>query len=277
MARSQTNPMILGQETDTIKNYNRKPNSREKKLAESIIYNENIDDDFSSALVVSNFDNADGTIYTGAATEVLGMHSGRAAYEMHVAAAASPAVIAPHQSADGLELKPVAAADALEITNGITAQSRAAHVLGSLLATDSKEIYFSAKIKIDDITDVTELAVGLRTAVAYQTAVNSYDTYATFNIGGAADGRIDIETELNGAGLATTDTTEADWADGETKTLEIRVNNAGVVTFKIDGATPTVSAPFTFDSTDTIIPFLFLDTETGDPGVTIVEWKVGYR
>ena len=97
MARSQTNPAILGQETDTIKNYQRKLNQREKKLAEAILYSENIDDDFSSALIISNSDNADGSVYTGAAGEELGLHSGRAAYEIHQAAVATPAVVAPHQ------------------------------------------------------------------------------------------------------------------------------------------------------------------------------------
>jgi hypothetical protein len=277
MARSQTNPVILGQETDTISNYQRKLNKREAKLAEAILYSENIDDDFSSALVVSNQDNADGSIYTGAAGEELGLHSGRAAYEVHQAAVATPAVVAPYQSADGLELKPVAAADALELTNGITAQSRAAHVVGSLLATDAKEVYISAKIKIDDITDVSELALGWRKAEAYQAAVDDYDEMASWNIGGAADGRIDIQTILNGSATVVTDTTEADWADGETKTLEVRVNNAGVVTFRIDGAAPTVTAAFTFDAAEVIVPFCFLDSETGDPGVSISEWKCGYR
>lgn len=277
MAREVTNPVILGQVTDTISNYQRKLNKREAKLAEAILYSENIDDDFSSALIVSNMDNADGTVYTGAAGEELGLHSGRAAYEMHVAAAATPAVVTPFQSADGLELKPVAAADALEITNGITAQSRAAHVVGSLLATDSKEVYMSAKIKIDDISDVSELAVGWRKAEAYQAAVDNYDEMATINVGGAADGRIDLQTILNGSATVVTDTTEADWADGETKTLEVRVNNAGVVSYRIDGSQPTVVAAFTFDAAEVIVPFCFLDTETGDPGVSISEWKVGYR
>jgi hypothetical protein len=277
MARSQTNPAILGQETDTIKNYQRKLNQREKKLAEAILYSENIDDDFSSALVVSNFDNADGTIYTGAAGEELGFHSGRAAYEIHQAAVATPAVVAPYQSADGLELKPVAAADALEISNGITANSKAAHVIGSLLATDDKEIYFKAKIKIDDISDVTELSMGWRKAEAYQAAVDDYDELASFNIGQDGDGQIEIHTILNGAATSETDTTETDWGDGDEKTLEIRIKNNGSCTFLIDGAAPTVTAAFTFDAGEVVVPFIFLDTETGDPQVSISEWKIGYR
>ena len=139
------------------------------------------------------------------------------------------------------------------------------------------------------VTDVSELAFGLRTATAYQAAVNSYDTYATFNIGGAADGQIDIETELNGAGLATTDTTEPDVADGEALRLRIEIDNAGVAKFLISQtaadsaaaallslAEPAVTATFIFDDGDVVIPFVFLDTEAGDPGVSISSWKCGY-
>jgi hypothetical protein len=277
MAREVTTPPVFGQTTGTTSNYQTKLNKREKKVVEAALYNEYLDDDFSSALVVSNFDNADGTIYTGAAGEELGFHSGRAAYEMHVAAAASPAVIAPFQSASGLELKPVAAADALEITNGTTALSPQAYVVGSLNGAGDNELFFKCKILIDDISDVTEMAMGWRKAEAYQAAVDNYDEMASFNVGQDADGQIEIHTILNGAATAETDTTETDWADAGEHTLEIRVTNGGVCTFYYDGAEPTVTATFTFDAGEVIVPFLFLDTETGDPGVSVSEWKCGYR
>ena len=276
MARSQTNPVILGQETDTVKNYQRRLNQREKKLAEAILYSENIDDDFPSALIVSNFNNADGSIYTGAATEVLGVHSGRHGYEYYCAAGTA-AVVAPYQSADGLELKPQITAGAVELTMGTTALSRAAHVVGSLLATDDKELYLQAKIKIDDISDVTEMWVGWRKAEAYQADPEDYDELCAFNVGKDADGQVEIHTILNNATTSETDTTETDIANGGEHTFEIRVKNNGQCSFLFDGAAPTVTAAFTFDSGEVILPFVHLDTETGDPGVSISEWKVGYR
>jgi hypothetical protein len=277
MAREVTSPPHFGQITDTTSNYQTKLNKRERKVVEAALYNEHLDDDFSSALIVSNFDNADGTIYTGAAGEELGFHSGRAGYEMHVAAAASPAVIAPHQSADGLEMKPVAAADALEITNGTTALSPQAYVVGSFNKSDAKEIFFQCTIKIDDISDVTEMSMGWRKAEAYQAAVDDYDELASFNVGQDGDGQIEIHTILNGGTTSETDTTLTDWANGGEHTLEIRVTNGGVCTFFYDGAEPTVTTAFTFDSGEVILPYLFLDTETGDPGVSISAWKCGYR
>lgn len=276
MARSQTNPVVLGQETDTTKNYQRKLNQREKKLAEAILYSENIDDDFPSALVVSNFNNVDGTIYTGTAAEVLGVHSGRAAYEYYCSAGTA-AVVAPYQSASGLELKPQITAGAVELTLGTTALSRAAHVIGSLLATDDKEIYMQAVIKIDDVSDVTELWVGWRKAEAYQADPENYDELCAFNIGKDADGQVEIHTILNGATTAETDTTETDIADAGEHTFEIRIKNSGECTFLYDGAAPTVTTAFSFDSGEVVLPFIHLDTETGDPGVSISSLKVGYR
>ena len=282
------NKIVLGIETNDAKNYQRRLNARETKLAEAVREDNNIEETFEQALIISNMDNADGTVYTGAAGEELGFSTGKNAFECHQAAVATPAVVTPFQSVDGLELKPVAAADALEITNGITALSKAAYTVGSFDDVD-KKIFFEINVNIDDITDVSEISFGLRTAVAYQAAVNSYDTYATFNIGGAADGRIDIETELNGAGLATTDTTEPDIADGEAIRLRIEMDNAGVCKFLLSQtaadstaaallalAEPAITATFTFDSGDVVIPFVFLDTETGDPGVSISSWTVGY-
>lgn len=275
MARDATNPVVLRQEGDTQSNYQRKLNKRERKLAEAIIYSDNIDEDFSSALVVSNMDN-DGTVYTGATGETVAMHTGRTALECYQAAVATPAVVTPHQSASGLELKPVAAADALEVTCGTTALSKAAHVVGSLLDPDAT-VYMSMKIKIDDISDVTEIFCGWRKAEAYQADPDDYDEMAAFNIGKDADGQIEIHTILNDGTTAETDTTEADWADGQEKTLRIEVTNAGVCKFLLDGAEPTVTTAFTFDSGEVILPFIHMNSETGDPGVSIAELKVGYK
>lgn len=255
--------------------YPKRFNKRELKLIEALLSDQNIDEDFQQALIVSNMDNADGSVYTGAAGEECSFHTGKNAFEFHQAAVATPAVVTPFQSADGLEVKPVAAADALEITNGITALSKAAYTVGSF--PEDKTIFFECTVKIDDISDVTELAVGFRKAEAYQAAVDDYDEMAAFNIGQDADGQIEIHTILNNAATAETDTTETDWADGGEHTLRVEVANDGVCTFKYDGAEPTVTATFTFDSGEVIVPFLFLDTETGDPGVSVSAWKCGVK
>lgn len=273
MAREDTNRIALGLETDTVKKYQRALNQREKKLAEAVLYDENIDDDFSSALVVSNFDNDDGTIWTGAAEETLGFHSGRYGYEYR-AAAGTAAVLAPFQSADGLELQPVITAGACEITNGTTALSKAAYTVGSFLGY--KKIFMEATIKIDTVTNVTELWCGWRKAEAYQTDPDLYDELAAFNIGKDGDGQIEIHTILNNATTDETDTAETDWAASGEHTLRIEVDNNGNCAFYYDGSTPSTTTTFQFDSGEVILPFCFLDTESAAAGVSISKWTVGY-
>jgi hypothetical protein len=49
-----------------------------------------------------------------------------------------------------------------------------------------------------------------------------------------------------------------------------------VVTYKIDGAAPSVTAAFTFDSGDTLIPFFYFLNDTDLAGaVELVEWHAG--
>jgi len=71
-------------------------------------------------------------------------------------------------------------------------------------------------------------------------------------------GVINLETILNGGGTITTDTTNADWADGETHELEVRVSAAGVVTYKVDNLAPTTVTAFTFDDAEVVVPFFYM-------------------
>lgn len=278
----------LGVETEAVGNYQTRLNNREKKVIETLREETNIVETFEQALTMSNMDNADGTIYTGAAGEELGFYTGKNAFECHQSAVATPAVVTPFQSTAGLEIKPVAAADALEITNGTTSLSKAAYTVGSF--PGNKTIFFEANILIDDISDVSEVGFGWRKAEAYVAAVDTYDEMATFNIGADSDGQIEIHTILNNGATAEVDTTETDWADGKAYKLRIEVNNAGLCTFLITAAAasaaaaelltpavPTVTATYSFDSAEVIVPFLFLDTETGDPGVSVSSWKCGTK
>lgn len=260
----------LGMETEVAGNYPLKHNARERKLAETIREDKNLTDTFDQALIVSNMDNTDGTAYTGATGEVVAIHSGKAAYEVYQAAVASAAVVTPRQSADGLELKPVAAGDALELSMGTSSRGRGAMTVGT-----SEPFFIEATIKIDDISAVTEMFLGWRKAEAYQADPDSYDEMAAFNIGKDADGQIEIHTILNNAATAETDTTEDDWVDGGEHTLRIEVDAAGRCKFLLDGEEPAVTASFTFDDGEVVVPFLHLNSETGDPGVSISSWRVG--
>lgn len=263
----------FGLESDAPGSYQTSPTKHDRKLAEAIRDDNNIYDTFRQALVTSNTDQS-GEAYTGTAAQAIGFSSGKAHYEYYVAAAATPSIVAPHQSASGLEVKPIAAADACEITNGTTSLSRAAYTVGSFL--ENKKIFFSAKILVDDISDVTEFFMGWRKAEAYRADPDDYDEMASFNVGKDADGQVEIHTILNNASTAEVDTTLTDWLDAGEHTLRIEVDNLGRCVFFYDGAEPTVTTGFKFDSGEVILPFFHLNSETGDPGVSISEWKVGY-
>jgi hypothetical protein len=124
--------------------------------------------------------------------------------------------------------------DGVEITNGITARSRAAVAVGT-----SPAVYAKAKLKIGDVSGTDDLAFGFRKAEAYQANVDDYDEMACLNV---ISGNVVEETILNNAATSSTDTT-LDWADGGEHTLEVYVSAAGVVTFKVDGTAIPTSMP----------------------------------
>lgn len=253
-----------------------KLNQQEKRLAEAIIGYNGLDDDFNQALVVSTMDDTDGTVYTGDAGEKIGINTGRAQMEARVLAVATgAAVIAPFQSADGLEVKNMAGGTGpshWELTWGITALSKFVHTVGTSL--DSTQVWsFSCTFKVDDISDVTDLLVGFRKAEAYRIDYNDYDEAAAFHID--TDGDINIIRILNNAATATGDTT-ANWADGNSKTFKITVDYRGRCRFFVDGTEYPGTRPHTFDSGEVIIPFFHVLGEVGDAGVSISNVKIGY-
>lgn len=269
MPSSPATPARFKTERDFLKNYPNDFSDREKRLAQAVLENKNLTDTFRQALVVSNFDDADGTIYTGAAAEVLAFNSGRAVYEQYLAAVATPAVLAPFQSADGLEMRTIGVADALELTNGTTALSPSAFTAG----TDSA-FFCEITFKVDTIANVTEAFYGFRKAEAYQVDPDSYAAVAAFHIGATDNGRISLTTSVSSTETVT-DTTLADWADGASHTLRIEVDGEGACKFLYDGAVPTVTKQFSFTAGEVVVPFFHLNAETADPGVSISSWKCG--
>jgi hypothetical protein len=104
--------------------------------------------------------------------------------------------------------------------------------------------------------------------------LDDYDEMAVLNV---ISGNITIETILNGGSTTSTDTTD-NWADAATHELEVRVSAAGVVTYKIDDAAPTVTAAFTFDAGEVLIPFMFFlqanGAQTG--ALNLIEFECYY-
>jgi len=159
--------------------------------------------------------------------------------------------------------------DGVEYSQGITARSKSAFVIGT-----SRAFYLKVGLKVADVTGSDICAVGFRKAAAYDSAFAEYTDKATLNKDGAD---IQIITALNNLSDVTTDTTD-DWADTEAHVLEVLVSADGVVTYKIDGVAPTVTAAFTFDDADVVVPFLHILHDATTPGaIHIQSWECGLQ
>ncbi len=176
-------------------------------------------------------------------------------------------ILCPQIVATGLDISLDATDnEGIQLTQGITARSRTAFTVG----TDV--FYAKCKFYITDVSDTDDCAFGFRKAEAYQAAIDDYDEMACLNV---ISGNITIETILNAAATTSTDTTD-DWADGEEHTLEVYVDINGAVTYKIDGDAPTVTAAFSFDDAEVVIPFFYMiHAAASTAGVILTDWEVG--
>lgn len=156
----------------------------------------------------------------------------------------------------------------VSFAGGITSRAPRAYVVG-------RAFWARLKFSIATVAGTDDCAFGFRKAEAYQTNLDDYDEMAVLNV---ISGNITIETILNGGSTASTDTTD-NWADAETHELKVLVAADGTVTFQIDGNDPTVSADFSFDAGETVIPFLFfLQANASQTGaIVLVEFESSYE
>jgi len=173
-------------------------------------------------------------------------------------------IVAPSMAATGLDLNSLdqTADDGAEYCPGILASSPHVFTVGT-----DPAFMMRAKLSIADVSGTDDLAVGFRKLEAYQANVDDYDEMAALNV---IAGDIKIETILNGAATTTTDTTD-NWADAETKELEIHVSAAGAVTYLIDGVAPTTTAAFSFDSGEVVVPFIYVLNDTDVAGAVVLK------
>lgn len=209
-----------------------------------------------------------GTAATGTTGDENVMVMGANVFEYHILG--TQTLLTPKLVTNGLDIgMDQTADDGVEITRGITSRSPEAFVVGA-----SPAFYAKCKFKIADVSGTDDCAFGFRKVEAYQGNVDDYDEMAALNV---ISGDIKIETILNAAATTTTDTTD-NWADDAAHTLEVYVSDAGVVTYKIDGTAPTVTAAFTFDTGEVVIPFLFFLNHTDLAGeVALQSWEVGLQ
>jgi hypothetical protein len=140
--------------------------------------------------------------------------------------------------------------------SGIAAGSKHAYTIG----TDGP-FRIEGRFNCVDGSGAAALFLGFRRAAAEAADYNDYTDLAAIGlIGSSNPAKIQIVTILNNAATTTTDTTDT-LADGVSRYFRVDVSAAGVVTFAHGAsvatlAAPTVTAAFTFDSTDVVVPVI---------------------
>ena len=208
-----------------------------------------------------------GTAVLGTTGSVNVMNAGKEIFEYHIKG--TQTIKVPVLAAGGLNIGlDQTDNDGVEITQGILSRSKAAFTVG----TDA--FYMRVRFSIATVAGTDDCIVGFRKTQAYQTAIATYTDYCGLNV---IAGDIYAETGVNGADVST-DTTDT-WADAATHELAVYVSAAGAVTYKIDGAAPTVTAAITMDTGDVLVPFMFmLQANAAQTGAVLLkEWEVGLQ
>jgi hypothetical protein len=196
---------------------------------------------------------------TGTAGNANALFSGNTQYRWYVIG--TQTILAPALDTSGFGLNLVqdnTAADGLELTVGNPLYSPMAFTIG----TDAA-FFIQAVFKMEDASGTNPLIIGFRKAAAFDATLANYTDFVSIGVVGVANpNTIQIQTQLNTAGVVTTNTTQT-IADATVLHLKVMVSSAGVVTYQVNYAAPTVTAAFTFDSGDVVVPFIRF-TEAAD-------------
>ncbi len=188
----------------------------------------------------------------GAATGVAGdnnvLYTQNEAYEWNVIG--TQTILAPKLDTFGLNLvQDNTAGDGIELCAGQTALSPLAFTVNQ-----DPAFFFQCEFKVQDVSGANPLIIGFRKAQAFDATLSNYTDFAAIGIVGTA-AKIQTETQLASGGVITTDTTQTA-TDGAILVLRINVDSTGVVTYQLNGSTPTVVAAFTFAVNTIVIPFI---------------------
>ncbi len=196
---------------------------------------------------------------TDTATNIMMLQEGEVMESTNIG---TQTIIAPRMAAAGLLTSlDLTDNEGVEYNWGVLANSKHQYTIGT-----SDAFYLEWRFTLADVTGCDPVGIGFRKTEANDPALANYTDFAWIGVSESdTTAVVSLKTRLNSGAVTTTDTTDA-WADGETHTLKILVSDAGVVTYEIDGAAPTVTAAFTFDDTDVVMPFFYGLHGTTTPG-----------
>ena len=135
--------------------------------------------------------------------------------------------------------------------------------------------YFKCRINLGTVAN-SDVVVGFRKIQAHQNAFADYSDYAVHELDA---GVYSVKSELNGTGATDDEITAQNASDSADSVFEVRVNQAGTVTYIVNGTTLVAgtdyAAAYTFDASDVITPFIH-QVRTGTCATVIKELEIGY-
>lgn len=184
----------------------------------------------------------------------------------------------------GQTLPPTMAAGGMDIgcdqtdNDGVELLTHAYHASGHPFVIGvSPAFYFKCAFTLGDVSGTDDLQIGFRAInAAVQGAFDNYKDAATLGINtSAATAALKIATIIGDAATVETDTTQT-LADATLIEFETRVSSAGVVTYLINGAAPTVTAAYTFTAGLNVVPFgMYLNSSDLLDTFVLSKWEVG--
>ncbi len=186
---------------------------------------------------------------------------------------AGQTIIAPRMSSTGLLISlDLTNAEGAEYNPGPRNNTKYSYTIGTTAAFS-----FECTLNAADVSGCDPLLIGFRKVEANNATFADYTDYASIGLSASDGANIWLKTELNAGGQTSTDTTNT-WTDGQSKTLKVLVSAAGVVTYTIGGVAPSVTAAFTFDAGDVVIPFIRLTHAAAAPGaINWLSFKCGLQ
>ncbi len=187
---------------------------------------------------------------------------------------AGQTIIAPRMTSVGLECAlDQVNTEGVEYNFGAArTNSRHAFTIDTSLA-----FFFEVKFAIEDMSGAGPFVIGFRKSEANNATLATYTDYAVIGMNaGTSATEIVIMDELNATGQTITNTTDLWGGDLASKTLRVLVDATGAVTYTIDGAAPSVTNAFTFDTTDVVVPFIHLLQNADLSLVSLLSMKVGF-
>jgi hypothetical protein len=159
--------------------------------------------------------------------------------------------------------------DGVELNTGLLGNGDWVFTTGT-----SPSFYFEVELKAGTAANVGTLMVGFRKVAANAQVYTSYTDYAGYLLSGGA---IHTKTRKASGTAVDTDTTQT-YADGVYHKYRVIIDGSGVVSYQVDGATPTVvpASAVTWTASTSVMPFIEFIQGASQSTLVIKSLSCGY-